>query len=298
MNVPVAIVFFNRLEPLKRLVARLEEIRPSRVYLIADGARLGKDGESEKVESCRAFMRKLPWPCEIKENFALENLGCRKRVTSGLDWVFAQEERAIILEDDCIPEPEFFPWVETMLERYKDEPRVLSVGGTNLRPQLCDQSVDCAFTKYAMIWGWATWRRAWANNDKNLERFPEACRAHQFKRWLGKWRAEWYWRYLLTHVASSWGYRWAFTHFAHQGLCVVPPVNLVENIGMTDSNATHTNDNPYELVQASKGWTEPKGHAVLGSNSRLDNWIEDHIFSRSIVARCHWIVRKVRNKLS
>lgn len=298
MHVPVAIVFFNRLDPLKKLVSRLAEVKPPRVYLISDGARKEKTGEFERVEDCRAFMRKLPWQCEIRENFSSENLGCRKRVTSGLDWVFEQEDQAIILEDDCIPEPEFFPWVETMLERYKDEQRVLSVGGTNLRPQLCDQSVDCAFTKYAMIWGWATWRSAWAKNDKNLERIPEACRAHQFRKWLGKWRAELYWRYLLTHVASSWGYRWAFTHFAFQGLCVVPPVNLVENIGMTDSNATHTSENPYELARTFKGWVMPCEDGVIESNKRLDGWIEDNIFSRSIWNRCRWVLRKVRNRIS
>lgn len=294
MRTPVAIIFFNRLEPLRKLVARLAEVKPPKVYLIADGARASKIGESEKVAECRAFMQKLPWPCEVKCNFAESNLGCRKRVTSGLDWVFEQEDRAIILEDDCIPEPEFFPWVETMLERYKDEPRVLSIGGTNLRPQLCDQLVDCAFTKYAMIWGWATWRRAWAKNDKNLEQFPEACRTHLLKKWLGKWRAEWYWRYLLTHVQSSWGYRWMFTHFANSCYCVLPPVNLINNIGMSDAEATHTSTNPYDLAKVAERWRVPDGRFDgVSSNSVLDFWVEDHFYSRSLGARLRWGIRKL-----
>lgn len=298
MHVPVAIVFFNRLEPLKKLVARLAEAKPPRVYLISDGARKEKTGEFERVEACRTFMRKLPWACEIRENFASENLGCRKRVTSGLDWVFAQEERAIILEDDCIPEPEFFTWAEKMLDRYKDEPKVLSIGGTNLRPQLCDQSKDCMMTKYAMIWGWATWRRAWIKNEKDLANFLQACRIHKFKKWLGKWRAEWYWRYLLTHVKSSWGYRWAFTHFVNEAYCVVPPVNLVENIGMTDALATHTSDNPYELAKSDRIWrmaNKQPGRVV--SNDKLDCWTEDHQFSRSFIERLKWLGRKIRNKM-
>lgn len=298
MRTPVAIVFFNRIEPLRKLVARLAEVKPPKIYLIADGARTSKIGEIEKVAECRAFMQKLPWPCEVKCNFAESNLGCRKRVTSGLDWVFEQEERAIILEDDCIPEPEFFPWVETMLERYKDETRVLSIGGTNLRPQLCDQSVDCVFTKYAMIWGWATWRRAWAKNDKNLEQFQAACRTHLFKKWLGKWRAEWYWRYLLTHVKSSWGYRWAFTHFVNKAYCVVPPVNLVENIGMTDAQATHTSDNPYVLPEVTKRWLCPKQDQLnVCSEKELDLWIEDNIFSRSLIQRTKWVMSKMKRKI-
>lgn len=299
MTTPVAIVFFNRIEPLKRLVARLADVRPPKVYLIADGARSDRLGEAEKVAACRAFMRTLPWPCKVEVNFASENLGCRKRVTSGLDWVFEHEERAIVLEDDCIPEVEFFPWVERMLKRYAKDERVLSVGGTNLRPQVCDPSVDCVFTKYAMIWGWATWRRAWRMNDGNLERFPMMCAEHGFKKWLGKWRAEWYWRYLLTHVKSSWGYRWSFTHFAHQAFCVVPPVNLVTNIGMTDVNATHTRGNPYELPSVTHGWSI-NGIVMsdVVTSPKLDNWMEDNIFSKSFKSRMIWFMRRIlRDKI-
>jgi len=125
MTVPVAIVFFNRIEPLKQLIERLVEVKPPKIYLISDGARDGRAGEAEKVAECREFMSKFSWTCEVKSNFAEKNMGCRARVTSGLDWVFEHEDRAIILEDDCIPEPEFFPWVEKMLERYKDNGRAL-----------------------------------------------------------------------------------------------------------------------------------------------------------------------------
>lgn len=294
MNVPVAIVFFNRIDPLKRLIARLAEVKPTKIYLISDGPRVGRFGEDGKVSECREFMANLPWECEVKSNFAEKNMGCRTRVTSGLDWLFEHEDRAIILEDDCIPEPEFFPWVEKMLERYADETKVLSVSGTNLRPQLCDQSRDAVFSKYSMIWGWATWRRAWQRNDKDLSLFIDACKRHHFKRWLGKWRAEWYWRYLLTHVKTSWGYRWAFTHFAHEAYCVLPPVNLVENIGMTGVEATHTSSNPYYLAPVCKGWKAPREvPSALGNNALLDNWIEDNFFSRSLMGRIKWLARKV-----
>jgi len=294
MNVPIAIIFFNRILPLKRLVSRLSEVRPPKVYLISDGPREGRIGEMEKVAECREFMANLPWACEIKSNFAEKNMGCRARVTSGLDWVFEHEERTIILEDDCIPEPEFFPWVEKMLERYKDNGRVLSVGGTNLMPRLCDQNSDAVYSKYVMIWGWATWRRAWQKNDKDLSLFADACKRHHFKKWLGKWRAEWYWRYLLTHVKTSWGYRWAFTHFSHEAYCVLPPVNLVENIGMTGAEATHTSSNPYYLAPVRRDWDMPdEAPSALRNNAVLDNWIEDNFFSRSFIGRIKWLVRKV-----
>ncbi len=298
MTTPVAIVFFNRLAPLKRLVARLAEVRPPKVYLISDGPRATRPDDAAKVAACRAFLSNLPWPCEVKTNFSEANLGCRVRVTTGLDWVFENEEEAILLEDDCIPEPAFFPWAERMLARYRDDPRVLSVGGTNLRPQLCRQDVDCTFAKYAMIWGWATWRRAWRLNDRDLAGFPQACRAHLFKQWLGSWRAEGYWRYILTHVRSSWGYRWSFTHFAHRGLCVLPPVNLVENIGLSGVEATHTSNTAYDLPAVTRDWTIPAAAPdAVAPNARLDKWIEDNFYSRSFIGRLKWLARKIKGRI-
>lgn len=294
MTTPVVIVFFNRIEPLKRLVARLAEVKPPKVYLVADGPRPSRPDDAAKVAECRAFMQTLPWDCEVKANFSEGNLGCRVRVTSGLDWVFGQEERAVVLEDDCVPEPEFFPWVERMLDRYEKDSRVMSVGGTNPRPQLCDSSEDCAFTKYVTIWGWATWRRAWRLNDKDLALLPNACRHHLFRRWLGSWRAEWYWRYLLAHVKSSWGYRWSFTHFAYRGLCVVPSACLVENVGMTGEEATHTSENPYDLPRVARDW-RMDGKAApreVVPNAALDRWTEDNIFSKSVGVRLRWLLRR------
>ncbi len=299
MTTPVAIIFFNRLEPLKRLVARLAEVKPPKVYLVADGARPSRPDDVANVAACRAFMQELPWKCEIKTNFAEKNLGCRERVTSGLDWVFENEPEAIILEDDCIPEVTFFPWVETMLARYREVPEVMSVGGTNMRPQLSPRGVDAVFTKYAMIWGWATWARAWRLNDKNLTKFPAACQTHLIKHWLGKWRAEVYWRYLLTHIKTTWDYCWLFAHFTESGLCVVPPVCLVENIGMSGVEATHTSDNTYDLPSVARNWS-PKGlrEPKIAANVALDGWMEDNIYSRSLGGRLKWLWRKLRKQVT
>jgi len=43
--------------------------------------------------------------------FSEKNLGCKIRISSGLNWVFSKVDHAIILEDDCIPDPSFFSFV-------------------------------------------------------------------------------------------------------------------------------------------------------------------------------------------
>lgn len=298
-NTPVVILFFNRPLELKRLIARLAEVKPTRLYLVSDGARVSREGEWEKVEACRGLFNALTWNCEIRRNYSNVNFGCRQRIVSGLDWVFEQEERAIILEDDCIPTLDFFPFVETVLEQYKDVPEVLSVGGTNLRPQLSDPDYDVVFTKYAMIWGWATWRRAWRLMDKGLDSLAYARETHQLRKWLGSWRAEWYWLYLLRHVPSSWGYRWAFTGFMHTGLHVLPSKCLVENVGMRATNATHTFSHQYDLPSVEESWGfRNRIPPCCVPNRHLDKWIEDNIFSKSIYCRSVWLFRKILSGVS
>jgi hypothetical protein len=294
IKTPVVILFFNRPDCLRVLLDRLAKVKPARVYLVCDGPRDGRADERARVEACKRLVESLPWATEIRRIYSDVNLGCRQRIISGLDWVFEQEERAIILEDDCIPIADFFPFCEAMLERYQHAPQVLSVEGTNLRPQLAASEFDVGFSKYAVIWGWATWRRAWLLLDRDLNALELAKRRHLLRAWLGSMRAEWYWHYVLKHVTSSWGYRWAFTSFINHGLHVVPAKSLVENIGMCGANSTHVRSNPYDLPVTAQVFPAPyRIPTTVATNAPLDRWIEDHIFSRSWWVRCKWLLWKM-----
>jgi hypothetical protein len=231
----------------------------------------------------------------MKRNFSDVNLGCRDRIISGLDWVFEQEERAIILEDDCIPIVDFFSFVEAMLEKYRDDRSVISICGSNPRPQLSNPLYDVVFSKYAMIWGWATWRRAWRLMDRGLDRLEEAKTKHVLREWLGSCRAEWYWLYVLKNVPNTWDYRWVFTSFIHHGLHVFPSKCVVKNIGTTDVNATHMKGHFYELPEVESSFTHHfRVPDSVNANERLDCWIEDHLYSRSFRERMKWVIMKVK----
>jgi hypothetical protein len=259
---------------------------------------LNKAGEREKVEECRALFEKLSWDCQVHQNYSEVNLGCRDRIISGLDWVFEQEERAIILEDDCIPIVDFFPFAEAMLERYKDNNQIFSIGGSNQRPQLSNPSYDVVFSKYSLCWGWATWRRAWTLMDSHLLQLPDAKKNHLFKKWLGSWRAEWYWSTILKDDPTVWDYSWTFTGFIYQGLHVLPSKCLIENIGIMDPNATHTTFNPYDLPIIAKSF--PCSYRVptqVEPDLIYNKWMEDHFYSRALIPRTKWVVKKILNLL-
>src|SRR5262245_43178107 len=120
LETPVALFIFNRPEHTARVFERIAAVRPRRLLIVADGSRGG--GEDQRIEDTRAVLRNIDWPCELRLNLSESNLGCRKRMSSGLDWVFHHVDRAIILEDDCVPDPSFFPFCEELLVRYASEP--------------------------------------------------------------------------------------------------------------------------------------------------------------------------------
>ena len=134
-NVPVVVIIFNRPELARRLAEALESVKPGIIYLISDGPRVGVAGEEEKVAASREIFETLPWDCKVVTCFASKNMGCMERITSGLDWVFGQVDRAVILEDDCIPSQSFFWFCEELLERYETDERVLSISGARLAPE-------------------------------------------------------------------------------------------------------------------------------------------------------------------
>ncbi len=119
LETPVALIVFNRPETTRRVFAAIAAARPARLLLIADGPRTDRPGEVERCDEVRKIVTSVDWPCEVLTNFAEENMGCRRRVVSGLNWVFSQVEEAIILEDDCVPDASFFPFCAEMLERYR-----------------------------------------------------------------------------------------------------------------------------------------------------------------------------------
>ena len=124
-NVPVLMVFFNRSEPLKQVFEAVRKAKPTKLFLAQDGAREGNKKDIQNVQECREVVRNIDWDCEVYTNFSEVNLGCGGRMSSAISWAFEYVDRLMILEDDCVPCQDFFPFCEELLERYKDDVRVI-----------------------------------------------------------------------------------------------------------------------------------------------------------------------------
>lgn len=243
LTTPVAFAIFNRLDTTERVFEAIRAARPPKLLVIADGPRATRPEEAEKCRATRAVIERVDWPCEVLTNFSEVNLGCKRRLASGLDWVFSQVEEAIILEDDCVPAPSFFTFCQSLLERYRDDARVLAIGGDNFLgdPQR-HAPHSYFFSKYPQVWGWASWRRAWAHYDVEMKRWPEFERTGQLRALCPSPGERRYWRncFARTHAGAidTWDYQWVFACWAQRGLTILPAVNMVSNIGLS-AGGTH-----------------------------------------------------------
>lgn len=243
LSVPVALLVFNRPALTRNVFRVISQVKPKQLLVVADGPRSSE--EATKCAATRAVVEQVDWDCDVLTNYSDVNLGCKRRVSSGLDWVFDQCEEAIILEDDCLPDATFFPYCEELLSTYRDVQSMMHIGGANFQFGIKRDQASYYFSRFAHVWGWASWRRAWRNYDVSMDEWP-TLRAEGWLRSL--WedpRAVTYWTNVFDAVHAgridTWDYQWLFAVWKNNGLAAVPQVNLVSNLGF-GPGATHTID--------------------------------------------------------
>jgi hypothetical protein len=133
LNVPVLLIIFNRLESTKKVFREIAKAKPRQLFVAADGPRPNHPEDIEKCRLTRAVIDEVDWECDVHKNYSDVNLGCGQRPATGISWVFEHEERAIILEDDCVPHLTFFRFCEELLERFHDDERVMQICGNNFQ---------------------------------------------------------------------------------------------------------------------------------------------------------------------
>ncbi len=254
MHTPVALIIFNRPDTTERVFAEIAKAKPPKLFVIADGPRPNPPGEAEKCAGVRAIIERVDWECEVLKNYSDVNMGCGKRPATGISWVFEHVDRAIILEDDCVPHPTFFRFCEELLEKYRDDERVMMIGGTNTLLGRKRMPYSYYFSRMPnCCGGWATWRRAWQHFDFEMRLWPALRDTSWLLDLLEDPRAVEIWRSIYDEAyaglvnADYWDYQWAFACGMQNGFVVVSNTNLVCNIGFGE-DATHTKDPNSSIV--------------------------------------------------
>ena len=286
MQSAVVIIIFSRPDTTARVFAAIRQARPARLFIIADAPRQNKPEEAEQCAAARAITENIDWPCEVTRDYAVANMGCRQRIFSGLSAVFQVVDRAIILEDDCLPDPTFFGFCDELLDRYADDSRVTTISGDNFANSRggVHGPASYHFTRYTHIWGWATWARAWNGFDPKMPWWQGRRELLSMWRCFGALSPAMGWYNAARHVRkgklSSWAIPWMLTQWKNGALAICPEQNLVTNIGF-GAAATHTvgEQNRFSNIPAETMGFPLVHPDTVAPNQAAQHWTEQEVFS-------------------
>ena len=271
-DIPILFLIFNRPDTTREVFNAISVIKPLNLFVAGDGPR--NKEEENKVKNTRDILNQVNWQCEVKTLFRNENLGCKTAVSTAIDWFFQHNEMGIILEDDCLPNTSFFNYCRELLIKYRDDERIMQICGFNAIDKVAIKE-SYYYSKFGTIWGWATWQRAWKYYDVKMKTWIETKTNKLYKQYCDS-RLEELWRVdIFDRVAEglidTWDYQWSYAKLMHNGLSIIPGINLVNNIGFGE-NATHTAYSKKQItVNPGTGINFPLIHPkVIERNKKLD----------------------------
>lgn len=256
-NTPILLITFNRPAHTRRVLERILETEPQKLYVFQDGAREGNDNDVQKCAEVRLVIEELwdnymySYPNDREQckpalhcNYSDINLGCGLGPATGINWFFSQVERGIVMEDDCLAHPDFFGYCEELLTKYQDDEQVQFINAA-LYHNLWHCNASYGFSHYMVAGAWAAWRRSWQGYDLDLH----SLNARKFRRQVysltgNRAEADW-WYYKVLEIQrdkekkSYWDYQMLIHLFLNSALTIHPAVNLISNIGF-DAEGTHT----------------------------------------------------------
>ena len=294
----ILMLVFNRPDETRTVLEAVRAYRPERLYVAADGPRPGNPEDRTATEQVRAlFRQRIDWPCQVKMLFQEKNLGCRFAPPKGIDWFFEQEEEGAVLEDDCLPAPDFFRFCEEMLKKYRDNPEIMHIGGACFYPGSRRMTGSYYFSRYPHIWGWATWRRAWKFYDVEMKSFPDYLRSRKIEERIRgaypRWRILQQMKATCDHSPyfNTWDWQWTYTLFRENALAIVPTRNLVSNIGFSGTHsvdatlcALRRESLPQQLLPPPREAPDPEA----------DDWTFRHFYRGSWKDRIRFLFYRLR----
>lgn len=243
MKTAVLVVGFNRPDLLRKVLAEVSDYSPKALYIACDGPRQEHPSDIDLVHQSQRVANEFNWYCRVFTKFEKHNLGLRASMISALDWFFEYEPEGIVLEDDCVPTPDFFSLMTHILDKYRNEYKVWGGTGSNPSRAPVAGGASYGFIRSALVWGWASWADRWASYDRDLVDYLRSGLAGEKSLWQDPFEyhaLDWHLRQILQdELRTSWAYPWSWTVMHHDGLWAVPAQNLVANVGFR-ADATHT----------------------------------------------------------
>lgn len=296
LNTPILFIIFNRPETTRQVFENIRQAQPKQLFVAADGPRVDKIGEKKRCDEARKIATTVDWDCDVQTLFSDENKGCGRGPAEAITWFFEHVEQGIILEDDCLPSQSFFFFCQELLYKYKNEENIFLISGIN-HLQSFDSAGSYVFSRYAGIWGWATWKRAWIQYDYSMKSWGNPANRNIVNQHFKKNDTAEYFYNLFERSfkgidVSWWDYQWLYCRVINNSFGIVPSKNLIKNIGF-GAEATHTFDTESflsKLDATDMDW--PLIHPDLNINEAFDL-----AYYKLFDKQSNSLQQKIKNKL-
>ncbi len=284
-KVPVLLILYNRIEETHDVFQVLRTVQPTQLYVAGDAAKPGAKLDLMRTYQTRAVIQP-EWPCQLHTLWQDDHLGKTQMIVTAMKWFFEQEEEGIILFEDTVPGYDFFPYCEQLLDKYRNDKRIYSIGGfywrhrsrQRYRKRMKNGESSYFFSAYASSWGFATWRNRWMDFTLSLDKYDKEGFEKMIDPYMKQNKQKVYWmnrfNTLKQYNASYWHYLYNFHIWAHQALCITPYLNLVSNVGFKKQakrKLRHMKRNAYPIM--------PLVHnETIEQNYSEDRYMFRHIF--------------------
>jgi len=272
LDLPVLIIGYSRVDSINKSVHKLISMGVSQIFIAIDFASnlTVQNEQRELVKNLNLYGND-----RIKVWYRNRNHGVAVGIISALDWFFTYNEKGVVLEDDLVFNYSFLEFCSSAFKNYSKE-NLFMISGNRFNQS--EQQEFLAVTNYPQIWGWATWRENW------IEMRSLIIRSKKLKIWdlispskcffySGAKRAQ-------SGLIDTWDIPLAYEMLKHKKICLLPPVNLVSNVGV-DSHSSHTRNGRFPLnhpITISRDFEFPEINKLRATTREANKFLEKRVF--------------------
>ena len=232
---PIVIFVYRRLHHTRLTIESLlqcEESIHSELYIFSDAPKSRKDDDD--VIKVRNYIKTIRGFKRIFIIYRESNFGLAKNIILGLNGIFKEHEKAIILEDDIVVSRYFLKFMNAALDLYRKESKIWHVSGWNYPMNYSNYHQNSYFLQLPNCWGWATWADRWRFFEKDPSYIIDLWSNDMKYRFTIQGANYNFWQqvvYNKKNKINTWAIFWYATIFQNNGLCLNPVKTLTQNIG-------------------------------------------------------------------
>ena len=273
-TVPILFLTYSRLDTATAVFEAIRKYKPKELYFVSNAPRLNDEADKERVLRVRAILNLVDWDCRVIKLIRDEHLPVRESIATAIDWFFDQVESGVILEDDVVPDQAFFPFCQKLLDKYKDDSRVMMITGFNPFGSHIESN-KYFYSENPSIWGWATWRKRWHLYDLDMVTWPNVSFFSYLNKKFPKKIQEYYkksFNDVWSRKSNTWDYQWTYAILSNYGLVIKPFANLISNIGILGQHSMARDENHFI------GYGNLNVDLLDGPEVMIPNVIQDYRF--------------------